>query len=277
MKTKIKHTTILFILLFTILAGGVILAENVAYPVGAFESGNLITAARLNDRFNAINSLFKVSNGVMKSDGTNIGIGTSTPLCLIHIAGRDIGNAHIETSANFIYRDAEGKFQIISDDTGGSAAQILLSTTPINGNNKHWGIHHSGVDRGDRFEIGYGETTESGALWDLPIKMTILTNGNVGIGTSTPGCKLQVNGNAANTTGEWATISDQRLKDDISPLTNSLEIVSKLKGVSFKWRDSVYGEGLQRGFIAQDVELVLPEWVSTGADWYKRIETLENN
>lgn len=85
---------------------------------------------------------------------------------------------------------------------------------------------------------------------------------------------LEVNGNAANTTGVWATISDGRLKEDIRPLENSLELITKLQGVSFKWSDSLYGKSLQRGFVAQDVESVLPAWVSTGPDGNMRLEKI---
>jgi hypothetical protein len=83
-----------------------------------------------------------------------------------------------------------------------------------------------------------------------------------------------VNGAAANTTGVWAVVSDVRLKKDIIPLKDSLMTISKLKGVSFRWLDSEKDReyGLQRGFIAQDVETVIPEWVKTSADGYKYLE-----
>ena len=98
--------------------------------------------------------------------------------------------------------------------------------------------------------------------------------GNVAIGTTSASYTLTVDGGAANTTGVWSTISDGRLKKDIQPIRNSLEIVSALQGVSFRWKDSLFGEGIQRGFIAQNVASVIPEWVHTDTDGYMRLEKI---
>lgn len=79
---------------------------------------------------------------------------------------------------------------------------------------------------------------------------------------------FHVFGAAGNTTGTWDVASDRRLKKDIKKLTNALETVLKLSGVSFRWkekeRDQAQGEVM--GFIAQDVEKVLPSWVLKGKD-----------
>lgn len=60
----------------------------------------------------------------------------------------------------------------------------------------------------------------------------------------------------------WITkySSDSRLKENIAPLSNSLEKVLKLQGVSFTWRSDV-GHTKDIGFIAQDVQKVLPDLV----------------
>lgn len=60
----------------------------------------------------------------------------------------------------------------------------------------------------------------------------------------------------------WVTkfSSDNRLKENITPLNNSLEKVLELQGVHFTWRsDSTHKQDI--GFIAQDVQKVLPELV----------------
>ena len=60
----------------------------------------------------------------------------------------------------------------------------------------------------------------------------------------------------------WYT-SDKSLKKDITPLENSLEKVKQLEGVSFKWKDN---EEKDIGLIAQDVEKIFPELVSTNKE-----------
>ena len=59
--------------------------------------------------------------------------------------------------------------------------------------------------------------------------------------------------------------SDERLKKNIQPLTDSLSKVLQLQGVTFNWKNAGMPQGTQIGFIAQDVEKVVPELVSTDA------------
>lgn len=93
--------------------------------------------------------------------------------------------------------------------------------------------------------------------------------------------KLKVTGQAvcpSCTDGHWSTAeSDIRLKTDVKPIEDGLDRVMRLRAVSFRWKDpGAHGgeAGLQRGFIAQEVEKVLPEWV--GVD-EKGIKTVNYN
>jgi hypothetical protein len=68
--------------------------------------------------------------------------------------------------------------------------------------------------------------------------------------------------------------SDIRLKTNVKPLEGALDQVLKLQGVSFEWKQpEEHGNrtGTQRGFIAQDVEKVFPEWVATGTNGFKTV------
>ena len=67
--------------------------------------------------------------------------------------------------------------------------------------------------------------------------------------------------------------SDERLKDNITPIENSLDKVGQLKGYEFDWNDKqdVY-EGHDVGVIAQEVEKVVPELVQTRNDGYKAVK-----
>ncbi len=64
------------------------------------------------------------------------------------------------------------------------------------------------------------------------------------------------------------TTSDARLKDDIKRLLNATEKVNTLEGVSYTLKES--GEA-SIGLIAQEVEKILPEVVSTDEEGYKSI------
>ncbi|MFH1866584.1 MAG: tail fiber domain-containing protein [Patescibacteria group bacterium] len=66
--------------------------------------------------------------------------------------------------------------------------------------------------------------------------------------------------------------SDESLKKNISIIPNALDKVLKLEGVSFEWKDKEKGEGVNIGFIAQDVEEIFPEVVSTDANGLKSLQ-----
>ncbi|MBM3281533.1 MAG: tail fiber domain-containing protein, partial [Candidatus Harrisonbacteria bacterium] len=60
----------------------------------------------------------------------------------------------------------------------------------------------------------------------------------------------------------FSQTSDERLKDDIKEVTGTLDKVGTLRGVNFTWKDDL-SKQKQLGVIAQDVEKVFPEAVST--------------
>jgi len=77
---------------------------------------------------------------------------------------------------------------------------------------------------------------------------------------------LEVSGLAFKTGGgQWATLSDRRLKKNISSMDGSdaLEKINTLKPVEFDWINPKEHGGRSRvyGFIAQEVEESFPEWV----------------
>jgi len=85
---------------------------------------------------------------------------------------------------------------------------------------------------------------------------------------------FSVNGGAGGT-GGWATISDARLKTNITPITGALGTVLQLQGVSYNFvasKNRTVGQDLnlpdtpQVGFLAQDVAKVVPQAVVTPTD-----------
>ena len=66
------------------------------------------------------------------------------------------------------------------------------------------------------------------------------------------------------------TSSDKRLKKDIKELTYDNELL-KLNPVSFKWNDKNKSNSSNVGFIAQEIEEILPILVKDGPDDYKTV------
>ena len=67
--------------------------------------------------------------------------------------------------------------------------------------------------------------------------------------------------------------SDKNLKDNIEPITNSIDKIKKIGGYEFDWNDkqSTY-EGHDIGVIAQEIEEILPELVITRDNGYKAVK-----
>lgn len=124
-------------------------------------------------------------------------------------------------------------------------------------------------------------------------RMTVLSSGNVGVNTTTPGTNFHVVGDVLIQTGALGvgvnpdptdgridasndivaySSSDRRLKENITPIANALDKVKSLTGVEFDWKPEhkkAHGyEGHDTGVIAQEVQEVMPTAVRTNNTGY---------
>lgn len=169
----------------------------------------------------------------------NVGIGTTSPGNSLTIAGAN----------NF---------------GAGGASIYVTNTTAFSGR-----TYLVGSTTGGLFQIG--DVTAG-----LATRLVVDASGNVGIGTVSPGQKLQVAGNIC-ASGTISVCSDGRFKKNVTELTDALDLVMQLRGVTFDWKredfaDHQFAAGRQVGFIAQEVERVLPQVVSQGSDGYLSVD-----
>jgi hypothetical protein len=219
---------------------------------------------------------------ILKSNG-NVGIGTTAPDEKLHVDG----------STLITYNNS---FQ--STNSVGNKA-ILARVSPTSGIINY--AEYATATNLNGFVIGSDDARVKGNITgdslefitNTSTRMTILSGGNVGINTTTPGSTLHVVGDVLIQTGALGvgvnpnatdgridasndivafSTSDKRLKENITPIANALEKVKSLTGVEFDWKEetkSVHGyEGHDVGVIAQDVQAVLPEAVRTNDTGY---------
>jgi len=104
--------------------------------------------------------------------------------------------------------------------------------------------------------------------------ITIDAEGEVGIGTSNPFYALQVGNSGDGTSARgnaWNTFSDRRWKKDFKVIPNALEKLHQVNGYFYHWKE---GEDTsqQTGVIAQEIEVILPQCVSTDENGYKSVD-----
>ena len=72
--------------------------------------------------------------------------------------------------------------------------------------------------------------------------------------------------------GSLAQNSDVRFKTAVQTLSHALDRVLRLRGVTYQWKPELHRDPRpQIGFIAQEVEAVLPELVSTDEQGFKSV------
>jgi len=178
-------------------------------------------------------SLFIDANG-------NVGIGTAAPGYKLDVSGTaNISNTFTQSGGRAFlgnYNAGATAFPRAGTDlaidwnTCGGCREISLWNTDTGNSTQGSFI----------FRQLTGTSTET-------IPMTIYQNGNVTIG------------------GTLTQNSDQRLKTNIQTLpdTDALTALNQLHPVSFNWRQTNQSTATQFGFIAQEVERVFPQLVTT--------------
>ena len=167
----------------------------------------------------------------------NVGIGTTNPAQKLEVAGNNP--------------------RILVNASSGNAELNLYSSGQTT-----WAIYQD-ASNGDLnfYQSGNKVTFQNGT-------------GNVCIGATNPGIyKLAVNGSAAKPGGgSWSVFSDIRLKDLNGNYERGLSEISQLNPVKYNYKENnELGLPSQKefvGFVAQDIQKVIPEAVETGSDGY---------
>lgn len=179
--------------------------------------------------------------------------GTATP-SWISPSSLTVGNATTATTATYLSSTQQ------SNVIFGATTSMSMS-------------QDSGATRGSFVcrASGTGDANLAGmTFWNdmYALKMGIRADGYFGIGGwSRPAWSWYTDpsGNMV-AAGNVTAYSDPRLKEDVQPITNALDIVKQLNGVRFVWKDvphvAVKAGNPDIGILATDVEAVLPELVS---------------
>jgi hypothetical protein len=234
---------------------------------GAKTFSSTVTATRFNPTANTVtgtgmflpaaNTLGFSTNSTQQMtilNNGNVGIGIASPNYKLSVQG-DIG---IESAEEYIY----------------------FNSLYVVGNNARSKIRGVGAGGGS----GYGgdfrvSTRAQNNAWNEDA-LTVDASGSLGIGTITPTEKLHIVGNArftavgaasSNNSALYVTdggvlstsSSDVNKKHNIRNLPYGLNTINQLNPVAFDWNEN---DITDIGFIAQDIESIIPESVITNWD-----------
>jgi len=214
------------------------------------------------DRFNI--GLNNVSEPfTIQTDG-NVGINTTSPQAALEVDanynGGGIGMLHLYSSG------AESGISLIKEANGEQSYSFKCGDAGNGGS--YFGLH---------------DETNGGAC-----RLSVDVNGNVGINNNSPGYLLDVSGNFAcdnqqiysdgngNLVANAYNLSDMRYKKEIQPISNSLDNLMKLRGVTYLWRQEDFpkkhfSSQREMGVIAQEVEQLFPDLVNTDKNGFKSV------
>ena len=99
-----------------------------------------------------------------------------------------------------------------------------------------------------------------------------ISGSNLNINGDITGSNLLING-TVDATGDITAFysSDERLKDNITPLSDAVNKINQIGGYEFDWNSNSSHSGHDVGVIAQEIEKVLPEVVVDRDNGYKAV------
>jgi hypothetical protein len=182
-------------------------------------------------------------NFVLQPFGGRVGIGTTSPTQTLEVNGNvKIRDLSLGTLAN----DFRGSIWFNSQ--GDPNHRLYNNLLNVDGEGAFDGIKWN-VYGGLRIRTNAGGASEA---------FRVLQDGKIGVGVTAPAERFEVAGNIKG--DAFLYNSDRRLKKDIKVIENPLDKILQLKGVNFTWKNS---NEKTIGFIAQDIEKVVPELVKT--------------
>jgi hypothetical protein len=208
-----------------------------------------------------------VDNLFIDGSAERVGIGTTSPSSKLHVSGGDSRHS----GGKLIYEagGVSDYFKIQRSSSSGRS-QIQLA------NESGTELWRFGTTGGGSEDFSFFDGDTNHLVFDRSANSAEF-GGSVGINVTPSGTSGRLD--CSNDVVAFST-SDKRLKENIKPLENSLDKVLKISGVSFDWKElteeekkTIHGnEGHDVGVIAQEIEEVLPEVVTTRESGYKAVK-----
>lgn len=189
-----------------------------------------------------------------------VGLNTTVPDARLHVTSG--GNAANNYTAKFVS----------SPSVGGSGGIVFTNTEAAAATGFKWHTTQTGVGTYTNDNLILSSVAVTSGATNQNNLFTITGSGNIGLGVVNAVNPIQHSSGARLTAaGTWANASDRRLKTAIQPSKYGLETVLKLRPVDYLLKNN---QQAQVGFIAQEVQKLVPEVVDGKAGAVQEGETL---
>ncbi|WP_424103133.1 DUF6519 domain-containing protein [Moorena producens] len=267
----------------------VLVATEITPKLTSSDNEQTLTALRINPNFTITGGntgvkqlgLVVDSGDVQVGGDSNIALKVNTTDQEVGIGGDSLENYKLAVTGDTKLTGKlvvagqtkiKGQDLVLQVDNNANQQGVLFQNS---GGHYTWRIYRENAGTDDAsLKISGGYNVEN--VEELTDRVTIDRDGAVGIG-KVPGeggestvtdLKLDVNGQIQ--ANNVALTSDATLKENVKPLKNGLKKILGLRGVSYQWKDEQNAsQETQIGLVAQEVEKVFPELVSTDSQGMK--------
>ena len=140
------------------------------------------------------------------------------------------------------------------------------------------GVNELAVVNGGIHSVGGDVTFDSTGFW------FDATNNRTGLGRVPLGNRLEVNGEASKTSaGDWLANSDARIKRDVAPIANAIDLLMRIRPVTFHYDDAyAQAHGIDNSIryynvVAQEFATVFPDAVRGSGEYVRgQAKTADN-
>ena len=255
-------------------------------PIGVDASGNVVRIAAgggtLNNAYNfggaGVGNLINLTSG---SGVSLLGVQNN------YLPQFTVGNGNEQLT--FTSHDGDRASGLQVSGRGDSSLAIQGGATASLNFNGGVGAGDGSISASNRLDVYSSNTRFNGTNFGIysgsTPKFTVNSSGSVSIGALPPTLKLSVTDNATTNVAVFNGLgstqctvvtgtglscsSDVRLKKNVASLDPALSLINQLRPVTYQWKDGTLDT--QSGFIAQEVEVVIPGLVSTNSDGFKSL------